>query len=97
MLLPLSSEFAAKSSVKPDANIFAPLGGGISPLEFSRWMLFSMGVRMRLHHASRLSKSPFLMVSNHRSFLDAPLLEVATQRSVRFACHHYMAQVPIMK
>lgn len=59
-------------------------------------MLFSMGVRMRLHNEARLPKTPFLMISNHRSFLDAPLLVVAAQRTVRFACHHYMAQVPVM-
>lgn len=79
----------------------APLNDGLpdwlSPLEFSRWMLFSMGVRVRLHHQSRLPETPFLMISNHRSFLDAPLLLVAANRSVRFACHHYMAQVPVMR
>ncbi|MFK8181864.1 MAG: lysophospholipid acyltransferase family protein [Phormidesmis sp.] len=75
----------------------SPGGGGLTPLEFSRWMLFSMGVRMRLQHESRLPKTPFLMISNHRSFLDAPLLVVAAQRSVHFACHHYMGHVPVMK
>ena len=56
-----------------------------------------MGIRARLHHEARLPKTPFLMISNHRSFLDAPLLVVAAQRSVRFACHHYMDQVPVMR
>jgi len=56
-----------------------------------------MGVRIRMHHEERLPQTPFLMISNHRSFLDAPLLVVAAQRPVRFACHHYMAQVPVMR
>ncbi|MEL7067908.1 MAG: lysophospholipid acyltransferase family protein [Cyanobacteria bacterium J06581_3] len=67
-----------------------------TPLEFSRWMLFSMGIHIRVHHANRLPRSPFLMIANHRSFLDAPLLITAAARPVHFACHHYMSQVPVM-
>lgn len=55
-----------------------------------------MGIRIRVHHAERLPRSPFLMIANHRSFLDAPLLVAAAARPVHFACHHYMSQVPIM-
>lgn len=68
-----------------------------SPLEVSRWMLFSMGINIRLHHAERLPSEPFLMIANHRSFLDVPLLMTAAARTVHFACHHYMAQVPVMR
>ncbi|MGC1308359.1 MAG: lysophospholipid acyltransferase family protein [Phormidesmis sp.] len=68
-----------------------------NPLEVSRWMLFSMGIRIRVHHSERLPRSPFLMISNHRSFLDAPLLIAAAAKPVHFACHHYMAQVPVMR
>ncbi len=60
-------------------------------------MLFSMGIRIRVCHQQRLPKTPFLMISNHRSFLDAPLLMAAAARPVHFACHHYMAQVPVMR
>ena len=56
-----------------------------------------MGIQIKLHHAERLPKSPFLMISNHRSFLDAPLLMTAAQTPVHFACHHYMSQVPVMR
>ena len=68
-----------------------------SPLEVARWMLFSMGISIRVQNAERLPDEPFLMISNHRSFLDAPLLMAAAQRPVHFACHHYMAQVPVMR
>jgi 1-acyl-sn-glycerol-3-phosphate acyltransferase len=37
---------------------------------------------------------PFLVVSNHRSFMDPLLLMVAAKQSIRFACHHYMSRVP---
>ena len=68
-----------------------------SPLEMARWMLFSMGISIRVQHAERVPQTPFLMISNHRSFLDAPLLMAATQKPVHFACHHYMSQVPVMR
>jgi 1-acyl-sn-glycerol-3-phosphate acyltransferase len=68
-----------------------------SPLEVARWMLFSMGIQIRVHHLDRLPQSPFVMIANHRSFLDAPLLMAAAAKPVHFACHHYMSQVPIMR
>ncbi len=68
-----------------------------SPLEVSRWMLFSLGIHIRVEGAERLPRSPFLMIANHRSFLDAPLLMVAAAKPIHFACHHYMAQVPVMR
>ncbi len=43
------------------------------------------------------SRDFVLVVSNHRSFLDAPLLMAVINRPVRFACHHYMSQVPILR
>lgn len=60
-------------------------------------MLFSMGIHIRIHQAENLPRSPFLMIANHRSFLDAPLLIAAAAKPVHFACHHYMSQVPVMK
>lgn len=53
---------------------------------------------MFLHHQDRIPDSgAILVVSNHRSFMDAPLLMTALGRSVCFACHHYMGQVPVMR
>mgnify|MGYP001793499781 CR=1 FL=1 len=43
-----------------------------------------MGIRIQVHHADRLPRSPFLMISNHRSFLDAPLLVAAAAQPVHF-------------
>ena len=105
MPLPRSSQSASDvgasvdSSDRPSGNLprGTPLSSLTSPLEVARWMLFSMGISIRVYHADRLPKSPFLMISNHRSFLDAPLLMAAAQRPVHFACHHYMSQVPVMR
>jgi len=68
------------------------------PLSFSNWLLSTLGVNATVHYQERLPKtSRVLVVSNHRSFMDAPLLMKALGRPVRFACHHYMSQVPGMR
>ena len=68
------------------------------PLLISRLFLAATDTRVFLHHQNRIpSNGPMLVVSNHRSFMDAPLLMAAVGRSIRFACHHYMGQVPIVR
>lgn len=69
-----------------------------SPLMISQQLLAIMGTRMFCHHQDRIPKdSAVVVVSNHRSFMDAPLLMAALDRPIRFACHHYMGQVPILR
>jgi 1-acyl-sn-glycerol-3-phosphate acyltransferase len=68
------------------------------PLQFSRLLLAALGTRLYTQHQDRIPQAgPVLLVSNHRSFLDAPLLMAALNRPIRFACHHYMGQVPVMR
>jgi 1-acyl-sn-glycerol-3-phosphate acyltransferase len=68
------------------------------PLQLSRLLLAALGTRLYTHHQDRIPQcGPVLVVSNHRSFLDAPLLMAALNRPIRFACHHYMGQVPVMR
>lgn len=56
------------------------------------------GTQISVRHKERIpTTGAMLVISNHRSFLDAPLVMTAVGRSVRFACHHYMSQVPVMK
>jgi len=69
-----------------------------NPLEISQWLLALAGTRMYTFHQDRVPKDgAVLVVSNHRSFMDAPVLMAAMNRSIRFACHHYMGQVPVMR
>jgi 1-acyl-sn-glycerol-3-phosphate acyltransferase len=69
-----------------------------SPLLISQQLLTLMGTRLFVHHQNRVpTDSAILVVSNHRSFMDAPLLMAAIDRSIRFACHHYMGQVPVLR
>lgn len=68
------------------------------PLFISRQLLAGLGTRLFSHHQDRVPQSSaILVVSNHRSFMDAPLLMAAINRPIRFACHHYMGQVPLMR
>ena len=67
-------------------------------LLISRCFLATLGTQMFLHREDRIpQESPVLVVSNHRSFLDPVLLTAALGRSIRFACHHYMGQVPVVR
>jgi 1-acyl-sn-glycerol-3-phosphate acyltransferase len=67
-------------------------------LQISRLFLATLGTRVFMHCEDRIpQQGAVLVVSNHRSFLDPILLTAALGRPIRFACHHYMGQVPIMR
>lgn len=69
-----------------------------TPLHLSCGLLSSFGTKVSIHYSERIpATNKILVVSNHRSFLDAPLIMMAMNRSVRFACHHYMSQVPLLR
>lgn len=69
-----------------------------SPLLISRQVLDLLGTRTFVYHQDRIPQDgAVLVISNHRSFMDAPLLMSALDRSIRFACHHYMGQVPVLR
>ena len=68
------------------------------PLHLSYNLLDLFGTKISIHYPERIPPTKkLLIISNHRSFLDAPLLMTAMNRSVRFACHHYMSQVPLLR
>jgi 1-acyl-sn-glycerol-3-phosphate acyltransferase len=68
------------------------------PLHISRWILKTTDTQITISYKQRMpSTGTVLLVSNHRSILDAPLLMTVLNRSVRFACHHYMSQVPVLR
>lgn len=68
------------------------------PLIASRLLLSCLGTQTYTYYQDRVPLGgPVIVVSNHRSFMDAPVLIAAMNRSVRFACHHYMGQVPLLR
>lgn len=68
------------------------------PLHISRQILSATGTQLYVHHRDRVPlDDAVIVVSNHRSFMDACLLMAALDRPVRFACHHYMGEVPVMR
>jgi len=70
----------------------------VTPLTLSHGFLTALGTQVRTYYPERVPVSgPVLVVSNHRSFMDAPLLMASVNRPVRFACHHYMSRVPVMR
>ncbi len=69
-----------------------------NPLKVSQLFLSLLGTRIHTHYGDRVpQEGAILVIGNHRSFMDAPLLMTAIQRPIRFACHHYMGEVPIMR
>ncbi len=57
-----------------------------------------MGACVSGHFLDRVPMGETLLViSNHRSFLDAPVLMSGLGRAINFACHPYMGQVPLMR
>ncbi|ACC78894.1 lysophospholipid acyltransferase family protein [Nostoc punctiforme] len=69
-----------------------------SPLEISRTLVAALSTQMFRYYEDRIPQdASVLVVSNHRSFMDALILMAALSSPIRFACHHYMGQVPVMR
>ena len=93
--LPLSISCLLTPCLMAVASSLMPRSFDAGPLEVSNWLLNLAGVRMAVRGQERIPQDmPLVVISNHRSFMDAPLLMHAVRRPVRFACHHYMGQVP---
>jgi 1-acyl-sn-glycerol-3-phosphate acyltransferase len=69
-----------------------------SPLNIDRSFLGTISIKMFRYYENRIPQDVnLLVVNNHRSFMDAPVLMEALSSPIHFACHHYMGQVPIMR
>jgi 1-acyl-sn-glycerol-3-phosphate acyltransferase len=70
----------------------------LHPLMLSRQMMSLVGTQLTVSGLAGIpTNTALIMVSNHRSFMDAPLLMAALNQTVRFACHNYMTQVPMLQ
>ncbi|WP_392531653.1 lysophospholipid acyltransferase family protein [Nostoc sp. C117] len=69
-----------------------------SPELVSHAFLAALSTQIFRYYEDRIPQdASVLVVSNHRSFMDALVLMAALSSPIRFACHHYMGQVPIMR
>ena len=70
-----------------------------APLPISEFLLAAIGMRMFVYYQNRIPQDAgaVVVVSNHRSFIDASVLIAALGHPIRIACHHYMGQTPVMR
>ncbi len=63
-----------------------------------RWLLAVLGIQMFIDYENRIPEGcPAIVVSNHRSVIDPIVLTAGVGRTLRFASHHYMGQVPLLR
>lgn len=61
-------------------------------------ILSAINIQLSIEGKARIPQDvPVIVISNHRSFLDAPILIASLPRRVRIACHHYMGQAPLIR
>jgi 1-acyl-sn-glycerol-3-phosphate acyltransferase len=66
------------------------------PLAQGILQLFQTQVQVRYETPLPKREGFLLVVSNHRSFLDAPILISALARPLSLICHYYLGQVPLL-
>ena len=69
-----------------------------NPRFVAQSLLSTIDLRLSLNYEDRIPQDvPLVVISNHRSFLDAPILIKILPRPIRIACHHYMGQTPLIR
>lgn len=75
-----------------------PLWETPDPLALSRGLTQLMGVKVKVTGQEKIPYNvPMIVVSNHRSPLDGPVLMAGLNREIAFVCHQYMEQVPVLR
>lgn len=72
-------------------TLLTPLSASRSILDLTRTGLVTVG------QENIPTDGVAIVISNHRSFLDAPILIQALRRTVHIACHHYMGKTPLLR
>jgi 1-acyl-sn-glycerol-3-phosphate acyltransferase len=68
-----------------------------NPLLLSQQFLWTLGTELSVVGRDRIPNNcATVVVSNHRSIMDAAILMSALNTPIHFACHHYMGQIPLM-
>ncbi|HEY9888361.1 MAG TPA: lysophospholipid acyltransferase family protein [Candidatus Obscuribacterales bacterium] len=68
------------------------------PLALSRGVLQCLGTKIEVRGRQHIPTDvPLMVVSNHRSPLDALVLMTGINRDIAFVCHQYMGNVPLLR
>jgi 1-acyl-sn-glycerol-3-phosphate acyltransferase len=69
-----------------------------TPHLIAQSLISSINLNLTRSYTSRIPQDiPTIVVSNHRSFLDAPILIKTIPNPLRIACHHYMGKIPVVR
>ncbi len=69
-----------------------------TPRLIAQSLISAVNLDLTQSYTSRIPQDiPTIVVSNHRSFLDAPILIKTIPNTLRIACHHYMGETPVVK
>ena len=75
-----------------------PLLDAAHPLDLSQGLLRLLGTKVRVSGRQHVpTNGPVIVVSNHGSPLDGPVLMTGLDRDVAFATHQYMGNVPLLR
>lgn len=70
----------------------------LTPRLIAQSLISAVNLKLTVYYEDRIPQDiPTIVVSNHRSFLDAPILIKTIPCSLRIACHHYMGQTPVVR
>jgi 1-acyl-sn-glycerol-3-phosphate acyltransferase len=61
----------------------------------SRWIFVLGGARIHVSHLDRIPKGPCIVVANHQSYLDGPLLRAVLPPSFNFVIKNGMREAPL--
>ena len=69
-----------------------------TPYLVAQSLLSAVNVKLSLSYEQRIPQEiPVIVISNHRSFLDAAILIATLPYPLRIACHHYMGKTPFLR
>lgn len=69
-----------------------------TPRLVAQSLISAVNLDLTQSYSNRIPRDiPTIVISNHRSFLDAPILIQTIPNTLRIACHHYMGQTPVVR
>lgn len=77
-------------------NFYKGIGTFLVYRIFAKTILFICGAKVNIRHNDRISKNKeYIIVSNHLSYLDIPVLMVSMPKNIRFIYKKSLTKIPI--